>query len=59
MIQVQANQQQWYTEDRSAQWDSLAAELCGTQDALHSLQYGTPQLHDEVRWWSKWRFFPA
>ena len=48
-----------YTADRSAQWDSMKAELCGTQQAMQSIKYGEPELYEEVRWWTKWRFFPS
>ncbi|XP_045175663.2 chromatin-remodeling ATPase INO80-like [Mercenaria mercenaria] len=47
-----------YCADRSAQWDNIAAELCGTQKAMHSLKYGTPDIYEEVQWWTRWRFFP-
>ena len=47
-----------YCADRSAHWDNIAAELCGTQKAMHSLMYGTPDVYNEVRWWTRWRFFP-
>ena len=48
-----------YTADRSAEWDNMKAALCGTQEAMHSLQYGNPDIYEEVRWWTKWRFFPS
>lgn len=48
-----------YTADRSAEWARKKSELCGTQEAMHSLLHGTPELCEAVRWWSKWRFFPS
>ncbi|WAR20525.1 INO80-like protein, partial [Mya arenaria] len=47
-----------YAADRSAQWEQMAKELAGTQEARVSLLYGEPARYEEVRWWTRWRFFP-
>lgn len=57
-FQVQVKLRSLYVADRSAQWDSLKAELCGTPEAMQSLMYGNPDIYSEVRWWTRWRFFP-
>ncbi|KAL4238749.1 putative DNA helicase ino80 [Mactra antiquata] len=46
-----------YCNDRSAEWDCISNTLCGTQEAMHSLLYGTVDIYNEVRWWTRWRFF--
>ena len=59
MLQVQSQISLPYTVDRSAEWNRMKSELCGTQEAMHSLLYGTPEVCEDIRWWSKWRFFPS
>ena len=59
LFQVQSQCSLPYTADRSGEWARMKSELCGTQDAMHSLLFGSPELYEEVRWWSKWRFFPT
>ncbi|KAH3851947.1 hypothetical protein DPMN_094434 [Dreissena polymorpha] len=33
--------------------------MCGSQQAFVSLLYGEPEIYEEVRYWSRWRFFPT
>nr|KAG5699748.1 hypothetical protein BaRGS_014164 [Batillaria attramentaria] len=39
-----------YVVDRSAAWDTMRKNLCGTLEARQSLLYGTPELYWEQRW---------
>ncbi|KAK7487146.1 hypothetical protein BaRGS_00021641 [Batillaria attramentaria] len=39
-----------YVVDRSAAWDMMRKNLCGTLEARQSLLYGTPELYWEQRW---------
>ncbi|XP_052275442.1 chromatin-remodeling ATPase INO80-like [Dreissena polymorpha] len=56
---VQARSRRQYVVDRSSAWDNIAAEMCGSQQAFVSLLYGEPEIYEEVRYWSRWRFFPT
>ncbi|XP_050405390.1 chromatin-remodeling ATPase INO80 [Patella vulgata] len=47
---VQAASSSWWCEDRSAAWQIMKANLCGTLDGRNSLWYGTPEIREEVKW---------
>ncbi|XP_071081185.1 chromatin-remodeling ATPase INO80-like [Haliotis cracherodii] len=48
---------EWYTVDRSAAWQKMRQDLCGTLDAKRALLYGTPEKYMDVRW-PALTFFP-
>jgi hypothetical protein len=56
LIQVHASSSSWESHDRSAAWQIMKENLCGTLEAKQSLLYGTPEIYTGVRWWNPWYF---
>ncbi|KAK3093780.1 hypothetical protein FSP39_020132, partial [Pinctada imbricata] len=56
---IQVPPQRHYCSDRSAAWDRMKADLCGTPDGRLSMLYGTPDLFTIWRWYNPWNFFPS
>ncbi|VDI53953.1 DNA helicase INO80 [Mytilus galloprovincialis] len=56
MPKVNVNAPSWECHDRSAAWQIMKENLCGTLEARQSLLYGTPEIYTGVRWWNPWYF---
>ncbi|KAJ8308012.1 LOW QUALITY PROTEIN: hypothetical protein KUTeg_012886 [Tegillarca granosa] len=47
----------WYCPDRTAEWQLMKDDLCGTLEGRNTLLYGSQDIYTTVRWLNPWQFF--
>lgn len=54
---VGASHCKWYCPDRTAEWQLMKDDLCGTLEGRNTLLYGSQDIYTTVRWLNPWQFF--